>query len=130
MNLIVKLRLLSLLQLTFRQNNFFSVTWLYVGFTYSQVMTLKNFISIRVFSLADAQALHKQGVLIIGKTRLHSQSYGHEYIFFGFSKDLKIVLLRGQNQELDFYNERMFKRMRFNTAEAPHFDAKERDQIP
>lgn len=88
-------------------------------------MTLKNFISIRVFSLSDALALFKQGVLIIGKTHLHSQSYGHHYVFYGFSKDQKIVLLRGENKELDFYNERMFKRMRFNTSEPPTFDEKD-----
>ena len=85
-------------------------------------MTLKNFISIRVFTLPDALDLYKQGIRIIGKTRLYSQSYGHDYIFYGFSKDLKIVLLKGSNQELDFYNERMFKKMRFNTAEPSKFE--------
>ncbi len=90
-------------------------------------MTLKNFISIRVFSLPDALSLYKQGILIIGKTRLHSQSYGHDYIFFGFSKDLKIVLLKGSNQELDFYNERMFKRMRFNTSESTKFEKEDKE---
>ncbi len=90
-------------------------------------MTLKNFISIRVFSLTDALDLHKLGVLKIGKTHLHSQCYGHDYIFFGFSKDLKIVLLKGPSQELDFYNEKMFKRMRFNTSEAPKFQPEEKE---
>ena len=93
-------------------------------------MTLKNFISIRVFSLTDALGLFKQGVLIIGKTHLHSQSYGHQYIFYGFSKDLKIVLLKGTNMELDFYNERMFRRMRFNTAEPAEFDNEDTIHTP
>jgi hypothetical protein len=85
-------------------------------------MTLKNFISIRVFSLADALTLHQQGSLIIGKTRLHSQSFGHDYLFFGFSKDQKIVLLKAANNELDFYNEKMFRKMRFNTSEPGKFE--------
>ena len=91
-------------------------------------MTLKNFISTRVFSLTDALSLFKQGILIIGKTHLHSQSFGHHYIFYGFSKDLKIVLLKGADKELDFYNEKMFKRMRFNTSEPPKFDGEEECQ--
>jgi hypothetical protein len=80
-------------------------------------MTLKNFISFRVFFLSDALNFHKQGLLVIGTTRLNSQSYGHDYIFYGFSKDLKVVLLKAPSGELDFYNEKMFRRMRFNTAE-------------